>query len=269
VEEYTGRRLGRRTDRGKLRMPILQDHFAIARPCPMRVPFSQLPGAHERHYRRKLANPLFPDGPGAVDDDALLEVQRLDHEALVAFIADLRRLIAEAVGLPPTAESDQVLSLKERLDKAYETACGLADEQERNKAAIRRLLEVMMRAVRTGASGDPRAEAELEQETQARDLHYRLLEHPLVADLLAPESPIGPDELAPTLLSAEPEGLEAALDLFDTGQLALIVAQSRDLLSRSDPGGGLLAEARDRLARLEARLADCAGQPLPGGYEGH
>ena len=39
----------------------------------MAVEFSQFPGRHERHYRRRLANPLFPGDPVALDQEVLLE----------------------------------------------------------------------------------------------------------------------------------------------------------------------------------------------------
>jgi len=228
----------------------------------MSVIFSQRPGAHERHYRRKLANPLFKDSPPGLDPGVLLEAQRQDHEALVAFISQLKQLIGEVVNLPPTADSDRVLTLKERLDKAYEQASGLAEDQQHHKQAIRRLLEVIMGAVRRGAAGDQRAEEELEQEVQARALHFSLLEYPLVADLLAPDSLIGADELAPSLLSSEAPAVEAALGLFNPEQLRHIAEQSRTLLARVDPDCRQLSEAWDRLRRIEARLgATAVGQP--------
>jgi len=230
----------------------------------MRVPFSELPGAHERHYRRKLGNPLFDDAPQEVDPDRLLEVQRLDHEAMVVFIQGLRALVAEAAALPPNVESDLVLSLKERLDKAYETACGMADRQEDNKQAIRHLVGAIMGVVRRGAAGDSLAAAELDQEEQARAIHFELVEHPLVADLLSPESPIGEEELVPTLLSSGPEELAAALEIFDARQLKELAEEGRRLLTRLDPGAGALGEGWGRLARIEARLAAIEGRRPDG-----
>ena len=56
----------------------------------MTVPFSQRPGRHERHYRRRLGNPLFPNSPSQQEDETLLEMQRLDHEELLGFLEELR-----------------------------------------------------------------------------------------------------------------------------------------------------------------------------------
>jgi hypothetical protein len=221
----------------------------------MNVPFSEKPGRHERHLRRRLGNPLFPQPADPADELALLEAQRLDHEELVAFVAELRDAVQAAVQLRPQEDSDVILALKERLDKLYERACGLAEDQSANKAALRRLVDVILRTVRTSAGPDPLAQAELDQEDEARAAHHALLEQAIVADLLDPASPIAPDELAAALLVETAEGLDAALQLFDATQLELLCAEARRLLDERDPDRRL-APASARLDEMESRLAE-------------
>jgi hypothetical protein len=218
----------------------------------MQIPFSERPGRHERHYRRRLDNPLFPR-PQQRDDDSLLEAQRLDHEELVAFIADLRAVVERAVALKPQEETEVILALKEDLERLYERAAGLADEQEANKQAIEHLLQAVMRTIRANAEGDALAARELEMEAQARRLHFELLGEPLVADLLHPDSVIGPDELAPTLLSESEKAVAAALTLFDPAQRAELAQHARALLEARDPQRQRPG-AWDRLGQLEAAL---------------
>ena len=216
----------------------------------MQIPFSERPGRHERQYRRRLDNPLFPT-PAVADDEALLEAQRLDHEELIAFIGELREVVARAVDLEPRAETEVVLKLKEDLERLYETACGVADEQADNKAAIQHLLGVILRTIRANAEGDALAAQELAMEAQARALHFELLQQPLVADLLHPESLIGPDELVPTLLSESEAAVAAALQLFDEAQREQLARDARELLAQRDP--------ERRRAEAWARLAQIAG----------
>ncbi len=192
--------------------------------------FSEYPGRRERHLRRKLNNPLFPETGREISGNTLEEAQRLDHEELVEFIAGFRRLVHQAVGLKPNEQSDVILGIKEELDKAYEQVAGLADEQTETKDAIRKLLVVIMSAVRNGAANDPTALQELAQETQARASHFELLESPLVADLLHPSSPIKENELAPTLLSVSEEEFQAAMTLFDQEQVGQLQQQTKALL---------------------------------------
>ncbi|MCB1869023.1 MAG: hypothetical protein KDI43_10955 [Gammaproteobacteria bacterium] len=192
--------------------------------------FSQNPGRWERHLLRKKDNPLFPEPEQTISRESLEEAQRLDHEELTVFITQFRKLILEAVELQPNAESGQVLGIKERLDKSYEQSAGLADDQQETREAILKLQETIMAAVRKGAGADSSALRELAQEEQARAVHFQLLEYPLVADLLAPDSPVGAEELAPTLLTAPKEEFEAALTLFDDDQLVLLRRDAEALL---------------------------------------
>ena len=224
----------------------------------MRLLYSELPGRHERHLLRKQDNPLFPELQRTISQDQLSEAQRLDHEELEAYIRELRKLVGEAVALGPHEQSDVILELKERLDQAYETACRLADDQTPNKEAIRKLVAVIMCAVCKGAGNDSLAHQELEQEEAARATHYALLELPLVADLLDPDSPIGENELLPVLLSAEEPAFEAAITLFDHAQLAALCESGDSLLGRL-VNGAALEQARERLEALRQRVSETGG----------
>lgn len=219
----------------------------------MSTAFSERPGRHERHYRRRLDNPLFGARRLYADDAALFEMQRLDHEELLTFLAELRETVQRAVDLEPNAGSEIILDLKERLDRLYETSAGLAEDHSANQAAIAQLVEVIMRNVERAAAGDPQAIAELEQERAARGAHFALLRWPLVADLLHPQSTVGADDLAPTLLTAEVAELDAALTLFDPDQLSLLYADAQRVASSApatDAVGARLQQIETHLQRL-------------------
>ncbi|MCB1785544.1 MAG: hypothetical protein KDJ33_04805 [Gammaproteobacteria bacterium] len=217
----------------------------------MHANFSQRPGRHERHYRRKLGNPLFGDLSAEPDGGVLLEMQRHDHEELVAFLTELRQVVTRAAELAPNAGSDVVLGLKEDLDRLYETSAGLAEDHTSNQAAIAQLIEVVMRNVERAAGSDPQASKELHDERAARAAHFGLLAHPLVADLLHPQTTIEPGELSATLLSADAEALAAALKLFDLEQLSTLYADAENHLARITAAP---AAAADRLSQIAARL---------------
>ncbi len=226
----------------------------------MTLLFSQRPGRHERHLLRKRDNPLFPEEERSLSGAELQEAQRLDHEELVAFITEFRTLIYQTVNLKANEESEVILGIKEQLDRSFEQACGLADDQTESKIAIRKLVQLIMAAVRRGAGDDPLALAELEQEETARAAHFELVEHPIVADLLNPDSLITERELLPCLLSESPQGLQAALELFDDTQLALLCEEGRALLNRVKTQADALQEPQQRLQEMERRLtADASG----------
>jgi hypothetical protein len=200
----------------------------------MSIPFSELPGRHERHYKRRIDNPLFRE-PATLNDADLLNAQRLDHEELLAFITELRATVERALNLKSNEESDVILKLKEDLERLYETSAGLADEQGANQQALSQLLAAVMNTIRSNTTGDSLAEQEMAMEQQARQMHFELLQHALVADLLHPETLIAPDQLVPTLLSSPTEQVKAVMVIFDPEQLAMISQEAQALLSLHDP----------------------------------
>jgi hypothetical protein len=220
----------------------------------MDLPCTHKPGRRERHLRRRHRNPLFAWPLMEVDPETLLAAQKADHEEMEVFRIAFLEQVQKAVDLPPDAGSEAVLTLKEELEKLYEQACGLPEDHGREKEALGRLISLIMKAVRNATGDDSLARKELQDEEQARAIHFRLLDQPLVADILHPRSPVDPDELVPTLLSAGERELEAALEVFDVDQLALVVAQGRKLLEGLDREQADTATARRRLAQIEKEL---------------
>ena len=219
------------------------------------LPFTHKPGRRERHLRRRHGNPLFAWPAVEVEPLDLLAAQRDDHEEMESFQAALRDLVQRAIDLPPNAGSDQVLALKEDLERAYEQACGLPEDQSQARTALGRLIDLSAKAVRRAAGNDPLALIELAQEEEARAIHLRLLEQPLVADLLHPQTPITPEDLLPSLLTATPSELAAALEIFDPEQVRDLAAQGETLLVRLAAAGVDTKAARGQLLQLMVPLA--------------
>ena len=222
----------------------------------MELLFTEKPGRRERHLRRRHGNPLFGRPPVEIGPETLLTAQKADQKEMEAFRDAFRSGVQKAVDLPPNAGSDSVLGLKEELERLYEQACGLTQDHEDEKGALSKLIELIMQAVRNAAGKDPLAQRQLQDEEQARAVHFRLLEQPLVVDILHPESPIGQEELVPALLSAGTDELKAALEIFDSDQLALLASGGRELLaSLGAEGVDTAAAPRQRLQLLTNELA--------------
>lgn len=208
----------------------------------VKIAFSERPGRYERHFRRKLDNPLFPRPIQEFGNEDLLEVQRQDHEELLSFLQSLRQLVGQAVTLQPNEETQVILDLKAELEKHYEQACGLADNQSANKQAIAQLIDAIMATVQRNAAGDALAEQELREEALARSTHFSLLESTLVADLLHPQSVIQADELVPVFLTDPEDAVRPAMELFDAEQRLQIAADMRALLQDSAFADGDLCD---------------------------
>nr|CAA6799719.1 MAG: Unknown protein [uncultured Thiotrichaceae bacterium] len=216
---------------------------------------SDFPGSHERHLLRKANNPLFEERQIELDDEALMNAQGLDHDLLVAFMTEFRELLHQTTNLSGNVESDTVLGIKDRLDRAYETASAVADDQTHARQAISKLLGTLMVAVRQGAGDDAHAQQELDQEDSARDAHFQLMESQLVADLLNPDSVITAEELVATLLSSDKDDILLAVQLFDISQLEVLIGQGVQLLERlPEPHAGSKAESEQKLVLIQGYI---------------
>jgi hypothetical protein len=220
----------------------------------MELPFTHKPGRRERHLRRRHENPLFAWPPQEVPPEDLLAAQRADHEDMETFRTDFRTLVQKAIELPPDAGSESVLGLKEALERRYEQSFGLPETHTEERAAIRKLIVLIMQAIKRAAGVDPIARQELADEEEAREIHFRLLEQPLVADLLHPESPIGPADLAATVLSATLDEVAAVLRILDPEQCAELADQAIRLLEDRTARGVDVSKARQRLDVILAGL---------------
>lgn len=214
--------------------------------------FHPRPGPRERHLKRRYRNPLFGDD-AVVTQDEVIAARRADREDMDQFVKDVKVLFDQAAHLPPNVESDVILGLKSRCDQLFEHSCRFGVDLGKEQQALKRLTEVIMKAVWQGAGNDTQARGELEQEEVARAEHYRLLEHKLIVDLLSPESPIQEDHLVATLLSESEEAVERALQLFEPAHRAAMLSQAGELLDQLDRNGVETGRWRDRLILFGGR----------------
>ncbi|VAX12410.1 hypothetical protein MNBD_GAMMA24-2401 [hydrothermal vent metagenome] len=220
----------------------------------MTLKFSPHPGPRERHLRRRYHNPLFPAARQKVSESQLKDARKADEKELNHFLRYFRDLVQEAIDLKPEAESETILDLKERLDKCYAHCCALPGEKSEIQAAINKLIEVIMKAVRQGAANDPVALDKLAEENSARQMHNELHQFSLVADLMLPDSPISKDDLVPSLLTEPEAGLNATLQLFDPAQLAEIYQQAKTRIQQLPANMANQPKLNKKIKLIETRL---------------
>jgi len=224
--------------------------------------FSAKAGRAERMLKRQYDNPLF--GDLKIEPFDIQDARKRDTEEVEAFVNEFRDLVQQVVDLKPSAEADEVLKLKEALDKAYETSSGLAGDQAEIKEMIQRLLGLMMQSMWKAVGNDAQGISKLEMEEQARQAHFALLEFPFIADMLAPESPVTEDLLVPCLLSEKAEAVALAYQLFDPEQQQYLYAQASDLLKRLQNGED---SSHQRVQQAEQRLQEMAGLIAPANQQ--
>ncbi len=195
------------------------------------ITFIAHPGVRERHLQRRHMNPLFSPYRQLITAGELHKARTDDHTEMETFHQQFQALLERAVALKPNEQSEVILALKADLDKAYAIACGLPGDMTQLKIGLQKLITVTMNAIWLGAGDDPVAHQELTHEEEARAAHFAHLRYPLVAALVRPDSPIVAEDLIPSLLSAEPEELQASLWLFSPEQLADLICEARKLVA--------------------------------------
>jgi len=117
--------------------------------------------------------------------------------------------------------------------------------------ALSKLLNVCMMTIRKGAADDPVALKKLDEEEQARQIYFELLETPLVADLLRGDDVISESDLIPCMLSESEPGLKAVMDLFEPEQLHALLEPMKNFVSQLSEDVKHSTDAEKRLAQFE------------------
>jgi len=221
--------------------------------------FSKLSGRCERLLKRQFENPLF--GEINIEPFDIQDARRADSADVETFIETFRQLVVSVTELEPSADADVVLKLKESLDKLYETSAGLAGDQSEVREMIKRLLSMMMQSMWKAVGNDAMGISKLEMEEQARQAHFALLEHPFIADLLAPDSVINEALMVPSLLSEPSETVILAVQLFEPEQQQLVYQQGMALLKDLDEKNERVIQAQQRLQDIASVMTSANQQP--------
>lgn len=214
------------------------------------IQFETQPGSHERQLARRYNNPLFSVERRKVDQTVLLQARQSDHEEARQFAEDFHALLQNVSTFSGREETDKILEIKEQMDRLYETCVAISGDHEKEKQGLLRLNDVIMKAISTAAGNDALAIEELEKERQARIIHLKMLEHPIIVDLLRPDSVIQEDELLPSILSGDIESIQTAMSLFDPNQVKELQQQAEGLRQLLQEQGQLSEQISARFAAM-------------------
>lgn len=212
--------------------------------------FHTQPGPHERQLRRKYENPLLASGQGISQID-VDKAREQDQAELEAFLDDFRQSVEQAANLDSRAEADDILAIKARLEQLYPRACGQMGESGAFKSALQRLITAITQALLKAAGNDQESLSRIHEDIENSELHLKISEFPLVADLLSNEEIVPANELAATLLGEESESLSAALLIFGPEQLQKIIETSKQLLAGNPQALSQHPEFQQRLELIE------------------
>jgi hypothetical protein len=220
----------------------------------MTLHFSQQPGCWERHLQRQYENPLFTDVAQPLTQQKIDAARRQDENETQAFKKSFQALLEEVAALDARVEVEVVLKLGNRIESLYEQGAGLREDLTAEKQGLRKLSELIMQSLWSSATLDAQTQEQLAKETVERERHFSLLEHPVIAHLLHPQSPITQTHIVPTLLTENEAAIQAAMSLFEQEQRAVLCQEAKRLITQLETVGYTLPIARMRLAIMEQTL---------------
>ncbi len=227
----------------------------------MRQLFSKQPGAYERHFIRQYDNlALFNIAP--LDQATLKQAQQKDQQDAQAFKETLLTLVQKAMDLESQTDSQILLDLKAELEQSYTYACSLAGDQTLNKQSLNRLITVLLTTINAQVEQDTLAIKEMKMEKEAREIHFKMIENALIADLLREFSPIDPKKLLETLLSETIDSCYQCLGLFDDEQIISLIEQGLLSEQRLSKSNGWLDQYQNNLANMGEIVKEIAEQKI-------
>lgn len=218
------------------------------------IKFSALAGAHERQLQRKYHNPLFPNAEQYLLAEEVEQARRKDQQDLQAFFTAFEDSLQQAAKLSGSVDAEVVLELKQELERLYVHSASLGGDLGQHRDALRKLIQVCMTTITKGASDDLVALQKLEQEAQAREVFFNLLNTSLVADLIRGDEIVTAHELIPTLLSESEDSLLQVLELFDEQQVEQIIDAAREFIQNLSPQVIESSQCEQRMAQIEGYI---------------
>ncbi len=220
----------------------------------MSLKFSTQPGCWERQLQRQYNNPLFIETAPLINQRQVDVAQHKDQEARQQFIERFHALLEEFTQLKPQADSEKIFDLQSRIDQLYSECAGNGGDFREEKAGLKKLSALIYQAILNSGQHEANVLEELEQAEMARQMHFTLLENAVIAHLLREDSPIGQNELVPTLLSEDEPSLRAAMSLFDMQQQQILCDIAKQLLTRLQSQNLIDEDVWQRLSIMEQPL---------------
>lgn len=218
------------------------------------------PGCFERHLRRRFQNPLFPHERQNVSREDLEKAQARDAEELGEFLREFRNLterekvLVEMRDVPAAYFLEQSRIIGELIKKAAALG-GSAFEHYPELVLRRGLIEDLLG--QESFSSD--FVEKLDQIKMMHEIRSESTDHPLVAQMARPDTPISRDDVFATVLTEGPIAIRAVLSSIPAGDLRIrFRAQIISMINKCILEGRVTAAEVDKelLDAVDARIVE-------------
>ena len=178
--------------------------------------WSDCPGAHENHLKRRYNNPYFSNERQIISNDDLISAKETDEDEYHIASLQFSELLTEIedIGISSTLPMSEIQKIREKVDELISfskgvggRACNIATEAEK-------LRESVITTMRDGVSNDADSLAALEKANAHHEQYTKKFNIPVIAEMMSERSPIKKEDVLSTILSEEPATISIILSMF-------------------------------------------------------
>ncbi len=197
--------------------------------------WSNNPGAHEIHLKRRQNNPYFPESRRVISKEDLELTQKKDQSD---FQTCQQRFENLASDFQKIVTSRDWLKIRERLDTLISFSIGVGGSAKEIETRALELREILMSVLRKTLANDQEKLGKLEFANSIhRDFIKERLNYPVIAQMCREGSPVLKEETTSTILSENPETISTFLNTLPEDNRSLIRVEALKMLKEALNGG--------------------------------
>lgn len=217
------------------------------------LPWSESPGAYEKHLKRRLESPYFSHINRAITEDDLKTMQELDKLRYLQCLKNMERFTREEI--KPLLMGDgpsfrEAIYIKEGLEDIMKKAMAVDGEAINIAKQALEQREICISYLRDTYKKNPEAMHAIER-AEITTYENNKFSNPFIAQVLDEEGPIQNDELVSTLLTQEPSVIAIAMNIIEFDKRTIIENEAQELLHEAKIRGYIDPQYEEKIEALK------------------
>jgi hypothetical protein len=176
--------------------------------------WSENPGAHEVHLKRRLNNPYFPESRRIVTHEDLNQAKKKDDEDYLKCDVVLKEIGKEIESLRFGSTSGTLLRLRERIDDLIYTSLSVGGHATDIAKHADKLRNAVILGLQEAFTDDSDTLSRIDEANKHhKEKVMRFYNTPVIAHMIREDSPILKNETISTIISESPEGIATFINL--------------------------------------------------------
>lgn len=219
----------------------------------MNLPWSEKPGAYEKHLKVRLESPYFNTINQAVSESDLKAMQDLDNSRHLQCFKKMESFTEEEV--KPLLMGDgpsfrEALYIKEELEAIIKKAMAVDGEAINIAKQAFEQREICISYLKNTFKDSPEAMHAIDRAEMATHENNKFFT-PFISQVLDEEGPIQNDELVPALLSQEPSTIAITMNIIKDDNREAIEREAKEILDSAKENGYIDPQYEQKIEALK------------------